>query len=215
MPSRHGKIRKSIAELVNSLPRGTHLTAGEVYRRAKDQGLAVSLSTVYRALNRLREEGEVTALTSGRGHKWEAADEETAHDHLICTHCGLTIEFTDNLVSGFGRSVAARKGYDYHSSRFDIFGICENCQSQDEHFRHQKLTGRLEAALKASREAVRLIGESVRQEHSKKAGPLAERIRQATAELQRSIDRLGEAEILIEGAEMSKEPGYSPRNFRH
>ncbi|MBK9772105.1 MAG: transcriptional repressor [Candidatus Obscuribacter sp.] len=45
---------EAIAEIIRSIPRGDHLTAPEVYELAKQRGLKLSLSTVYRTLNKLK-----------------------------------------------------------------------------------------------------------------------------------------------------------------
>ena len=47
---RRGQARGFIAELIQSLPQGTHLTAGEVFERVQQAGLNLSLSTIYRTL---------------------------------------------------------------------------------------------------------------------------------------------------------------------
>src|SRR5262250_3977886 len=72
-PRRQGHVQQAIAELVRDIPRGTHLTAPEVYRRAREIGLQVSLSTVYRTLHTLQAHGNVTTVSGDRGLRYEAA----------------------------------------------------------------------------------------------------------------------------------------------
>jgi Fur family ferric uptake transcriptional regulator len=131
-PGRNRQLQEAIEAIVKDIPRGVHLTAPEVFRRAREQGLQVSLSTVYRTLNLLQAHGNVSTVAGEHGRRYEARDEDHDHDHLICLKCGLTIEFTDELIRGFGRAVAQRKGYEHASSRFDILGICSTCKAQDE-----------------------------------------------------------------------------------
>lgn len=126
---RPGHLQDSLETFIKSLPRGTHLTAPEVYKKAREAGLSVSLSTVYRTLHHLSEQGQVQALSGEHGRRYESSDSAHEHDHLICLKCGITIEFEDELIRGFGSSVAERKGYEYRNSRFDILGICNNCKS--------------------------------------------------------------------------------------
>src|SRR5690349_15581097 len=118
--TRQSGVHDSLESFIKGLPRGVHLTAPEVFKLAKEQGLKVSLSTVYRTLNHLSSQGQVQALSGEHGRRYEAADGDHDHDHLICVKCGLTIEFEDELIRGFGKSVAERKGYEYRHSRFDI-----------------------------------------------------------------------------------------------
>ena len=89
---RQQSTQAAIADIIRSIPRGDHLTAPEVFEKAKAQGLRVSLSTIYRTLNRLKAEGDVITVSGDRGLRYEAAEEGPAHDHLIRLGCGLTIE---------------------------------------------------------------------------------------------------------------------------
>jgi Fur family transcriptional regulator, ferric uptake regulator len=131
-PGRARHLQEAIEAIVKDIPRGVHLTAPEVYRRAQEQGLQLSLSTVYRTLNLLQAHGNVSTVTGEHGKRYEARHSDHDHDHLICVKCGLTIEFTDELIRGFGRALADRKGYEHASSRFDILGVCSECKSKDE-----------------------------------------------------------------------------------
>lgn len=132
--SEKGKSSPSLESFIKKLPRGQHLTAPEVYKLAKEKGLRVSLSTVYRTLHHMSTHGHVQAIAGEHGRRYEALEPGHDHDHLICVKCGLTIEFEDELIAGFGKSVAEWKGYEYRSSRFDILGICNTCKSRgDDH----------------------------------------------------------------------------------
>ncbi|MBY0545788.1 MAG: transcriptional repressor [Candidatus Obscuribacterales bacterium] len=131
---RRTRQQPSLESFIKDLPRGQHLTAPEVYKLAREQGLRISLSTVYRTLHNMSSHGHVQAIVGEHGRRYEALDAGHDHDHLICVKCGLTIEFEDDLIAGFGKSVAEWKGYEYRTSRFDILGICETCRANgDDH----------------------------------------------------------------------------------
>jgi Fur family ferric uptake transcriptional regulator len=99
--ARSGDTQSAIASIVKGLPKGTHLTAGEVYEKAKELGLDVSLSTVYRTLHRLKTHGDVSTVSGERGVRYEIHEEGENHDHLICLGCGLTesLSTTSSVVS--------------------------------------------------------------------------------------------------------------------
>ncbi|MFN8654788.1 MAG: transcriptional repressor [Candidatus Obscuribacterales bacterium] len=158
---RNKQLQDAIAALVRDIPRGVHLTAPEVYRRARDSGLEVSLSTVYRTLNQLQAHGDVTAVSGDHGRRYEARDDGHDHDHLICLKCGLTVEFADDLIRGFGKAVAERKGYDHHSSRFDIYGICGTCRSKDEDHRAEVLIKSVNESLSVLSEIMEELNSAV------------------------------------------------------
>lgn len=153
-PARGGQVQKALEELIRSLPRGTHVTAPEVLGMAVEKGLKVSLSTVYRTLNHLTAHGHVSSLTGDHGKRYESNDPGHDHDHLICLKCGYTVEFADDLIRGFGLSVAERKGYEHRSSRFDILGICADCQETSEDHKSQVAVNLLELTINNLQEAL-------------------------------------------------------------
>lgn len=153
------QVQQAIANLVRDIPRGTHLTAPEVFRRAQEGGLQVSLSTVYRTLNQLHAHGDVASLSGGSGRRYEHATED--HDHLICLRCGLTIEFVDDLIRGFGKSVAQRKGFEHKSSRFDILGLCKECKDTDESHRINSALQSLRSTMESAEEAIDLCRQAM------------------------------------------------------
>ncbi|MBP6745903.1 transcriptional repressor, partial [bacterium] len=146
--------QEAIEAIVKAIPRGDHLTAPEVYELAVERGLKVSLSTVYRTLNRLKADGNVITVSGDRGLRYEAAEEGPAHDHLICLACGMTIEFYDELIRGFGKAVAQRKGFDHTTSRFDILGYCQNCRSKDTSHKIDLVQDAVAAAIERTEEAL-------------------------------------------------------------
>lgn len=133
------RTKDRIIEVIEELPQGVHLSAQELHDKVVKEGEAVSLSTIYRALERLQTMGAVRSIMSSRGQLWESAHNDEQHDHLICTSCGITIEFSDDLVGGFGKTVAERKGFKYQESRFDIFGYCSNCKEQRRTFEYSAI----------------------------------------------------------------------------
>ena len=57
--------REQIAEILTREPR--FLSAAEIYEKLKRSGARVSLSTVYRTLDRLHEKGDVTSRPDAEG----------------------------------------------------------------------------------------------------------------------------------------------------
>jgi Fur family ferric uptake transcriptional regulator len=189
---RNKQIMDAIASLVDSLPQGTHLTAPEVHRRAAEAGLAVSLSTVYRALNNLQDRGNVTTLTGERGRRYEASHGHD-HDHLICLRCGLTIEFVDDLIRGFGKTVAERKGFEHKSSRFDILGLCGDCKAQDEDHKIKLAMDRLQATADLAREAISLLEAALISHQGRKTGRATASAAEAAKKLSTAASNCNEA----------------------
>jgi Fur family transcriptional regulator, ferric uptake regulator len=197
--ARHGRTQQAIANLVKDLPKGTHLTAPEVYRHARTAGLQVSLSTVYRALNNLQADGNVTTLGSDRGRRYESANAAEDHDHLICLKCGLTIEFVDELIRGFGKSVAQRKGFEHKSSRFDILGLCSDCKARDEDHQIEHAVSALEHAIEACEEAAGMCKQAIASCEARKLARGQEQLGVAVQHLKGALANCEELFTILSG----------------
>jgi len=184
---------EAIVEIVKGIPRGDHLTAPEVFELAKDHGLKVSLSTVYRTLSRLKAGGDVITVAGDRGRRYEAAEEGPAHDHLICLGCGTTIEFYDELIRGFGKTVAQRKGFDHTTSRFDILGYCQSCRSSDEGHRIDQVEVALTRAIERSQEALSQMRNALDHLRNRKFNRVNSPLKAALLQLNHGAQDLDEA----------------------
>lgn len=202
---RQNQVLEAIASLVQALPQGTHLTAPEVHNRARQVGLSVSLSAVYRALNALKEQGNVATLSGDRGLRYEATAGGHDHDHLICLKCGLTIEFVDELIHGFGKLVAQRKGYEHRSSRFDILGICSDCKAKDEDHQIKQAIQCLDQVIVSARLAIAQCQSGIAALQLRKGGRAAENIIIAGEKLNEAILKLNEAGMPSFGKNPDKE----------
>ncbi len=190
--------REILLDIFASLPRGQHISAQELRDRIIEQGGEVSLSTIYRALERLSEQGEIRSIMSARGQLWESVSGEEHHDHLICTKCGLTIEFNDDLLSGFGQSVAERKGYVYQESRFDIFGFCKDCKANLDTTTVTQLLQMLENATTFVDEGRRVIDGASRSLAHDKDRSVAAAIQRARKLISQSLDQCDKALDVLE-----------------
>ena len=146
---RPNEYEETIVSIIKRAPKGTHLTAPEVYVQAKELGLPVSISTVYRTLQRLKSFGNVSTVSGDRKLRYESSGSGPEHDHLICLTCGLTIEFVDERLLNFGQTVAKRKGFLPIKCRFDILGYCHNCSKNSNDNKKTKIKEQWQLAIAA------------------------------------------------------------------
>ncbi|MDK1493414.1 Fur family transcriptional regulator [Sinorhizobium sp. 7-81] len=98
-----------------------HPDASELHRRAKEIDATVSLSTVYRTLSALEQQGVV------QRHAFESATArfETAdaphHDHLIDIETGAVIEFRSDKIEQLQAEIAAELGYELVRHRLELY----------------------------------------------------------------------------------------------
>lgn len=194
---RYNETLDAIASIVRGLPKGTHITAPQVFEKAKEIGLDISLSTVYRTLHRLKADGEVSTIGGDRGLRYEAAEEGPDHDHLICLGCGLTIEFFDDLIRGFGKTVAQRKGFEHTSSRFDILGYCKDCRASDDSRKLAQTIDAITQAYEYAEEGVDSLRQALDLVNARKALKATQNVEGALEKLRLSIMELENSLALL------------------
>jgi Fur family transcriptional regulator, stress-responsive regulator len=82
--------RRVIAEAMTG--EHVHLTADEVFERARAALPEVSRATVYNTLNELVAMGELVELTHADGRKRYDPNVEERHHHLVCVDCGRMLD---------------------------------------------------------------------------------------------------------------------------
>lgn len=98
-----------------------HPDANELHRRAREIDDSVSLSTVYRTLSALEEQGVVQRHTfEGEPARFETAD-MPHHDHLIDIDTGAVLEFRSERIERLQKEIAAEYGYDLAHHRLELY----------------------------------------------------------------------------------------------
>jgi Fur family ferric uptake transcriptional regulator len=108
-----------------------HLSLEELLGLAKKKDGGIGYATVYRTLKLLTELGLAHERQFSDGHlRYEAAD-ELHHDHLICTRCGIIVEFEEDEIERLQGEVAARHGFQLASHRMELYGVCASCTAEE------------------------------------------------------------------------------------
>lgn len=106
-----------------------HLTAPEIYQRARTQLPHLNKSTVYRTLESLKERGLVTETDLGDGILGYHPAEKGHHHHLICEKCGKVQEMGDATLSRLKAALLRRYGFRADLKHLAVFGKCKQCQA--------------------------------------------------------------------------------------
>src|SRR6266566_6919112 len=104
-----------------------HLSIEQITERVQERNPFVSLSTVYRTLELLRELGLVRENhLPGEQPHYEAA-EGTAHHHLVCRRCRAVIHLDDTLLGNLHERLQSE--YAFHGLTLDLVaaGYCDAC----------------------------------------------------------------------------------------
>lgn len=111
-----------------------HLTSEDLYWLVQKEDPSVGHTTVYRTLKLLTEAGLAREVRFGDNKTYyEHHYDHQHHDHMICTQCGLVIEFFSPELEEKQDEMADKYKFraTHHSLR--IWGVCENCQTSDVH----------------------------------------------------------------------------------
>jgi len=123
---RNSSVAQAILQTLNR--EQSHLTAQAVYEQIRGQLPAVNPSTVYRALERLGEAGEISVSDLGTGAAVYEAVAEGVHHHLVCQKCQRVFTLEPEQVARFFRTVEKREHFKVLTNHLVLFGVCEACQ---------------------------------------------------------------------------------------
>jgi Fur family ferric uptake transcriptional regulator len=107
-----------------------HLDADEVYRRARRKQPRISLSTVYRTLQALKELELVEELHFNDEHHHYEIKPSTEHHHLVCLGCGKVVEFQCPMSEKIKEDISNEKGFEVTSTEVRMRGYCPDCRKK-------------------------------------------------------------------------------------
>lgn len=127
---RFSKIRREMALVVLEIRR--HFNADDVFRELRRRNVrGAHLATVYRTLPLLVQAGLIqpALFSSGERTFYETSFERPHHDHLICTGCGLVVEFELEAIERLQHDVARCHGFELTRHFHELLGECGSCRS--------------------------------------------------------------------------------------
>ena len=125
------RITSQRALILEIIRRGQgHLDADEVYRQAREKQPRLSLSTVYRTLQRLKKLGLVEELHFDEEHHHYEAKPSSEHHHLLCLGCGKVVEFECPLSQKMKEDVSREKGFEVTDAEVRMRGYCPKCRQE-------------------------------------------------------------------------------------
>lgn len=103
-----------------------HLTANEVFDKAKQLLPGISFATVYNSLRYLKEAGHIAEISFGSGAS--RFDSMTSrHDHAICTKCGKLVDMELDLPAELVSRAAEFSRFKPESLELTLRGLCPDC----------------------------------------------------------------------------------------
>lgn len=101
-----------------------HISIDELLVRVRKRNKRVGYATVYRTLKLLVDAGIAIQRQFGDGQARFEVDGDH-HDHLICTKCGLILEFEDPEIEELQDKIAHRMGgFKVTRHRHELYALC-------------------------------------------------------------------------------------------
>ncbi len=110
--------------------KNTHLTSREIFDCIHERLPAVNPSTVYRALERLTQEGVVSISDMGTGSMVYELVTGTNHHHLVCQQCRRTVIIERQEIDALFSNIQAASGYRLVTNHLVLFGVCPACRQK-------------------------------------------------------------------------------------
>ena len=127
------KQRETLITYIESMP-GTHITASDVCEYFREQGQPIGLSTVYRQLESLVDEGIVNKYTIDITSPacFEYAGKNVHNDsepcfHCKCEKCGKLIHMHCEELNEIGDHLFKEHNFKLNSMRTVFYGLCDEC----------------------------------------------------------------------------------------
>jgi Fur family ferric uptake transcriptional regulator len=105
-------------------------SAQDLHALLRQRGENVGLTTVYRTLQALADAGEVDVLRADDGEAVYRRCSSGHHHHLVCRHCGRTVEVEGPAVERWADRVASEHGFVAVSHTIEVFGTCGSCATR-------------------------------------------------------------------------------------
>ena len=103
------------------------VSAQELHQKISQSGKKLGLTTVYRALTEMVEQGMADSLSISDGEMRYRICTPEHHHHLICRVCGKTVEFDMPGFEELALQVAKANGFTELSHEIELFGVCKDC----------------------------------------------------------------------------------------
>lgn len=105
-----------------------HPTAEEIHQQVTTDFPMISLATVYKTLNVLKNLGIVADLQIDGISHYDSAP--TPHPHLVCVQCHSITDLPPEAISQMSQEAMSATGFRAFWHDIKIYGLCAQCQAQ-------------------------------------------------------------------------------------
>ncbi len=112
---------------------GGHVAVDDILVRVRQEYPFIDIATVYRTVGLLKRLHLLNEVVQGGVSRYEVADPESRHDHLVCEHCGKAVPVPPHYLDELRERLVADVGFDLHVEHSAISGLCAECRRDVAH----------------------------------------------------------------------------------
>jgi len=105
-----------------------HPSAEHIHKIVQKKYPMISMSTVYKTLDLLREQKLINEIKVEGEARFDAHTDE--HINLVCMNCGKIDDIDEDSLKEIQAKAARKSKYVILKSNFELFGYCNNCKSK-------------------------------------------------------------------------------------
>jgi len=117
-----------VAILDYLLKTSDHPSAENIHKIIQKKYPMVSLSTIYKTLDLLKEKKLVNEIKVEGEARFDAHTD--AHINLVCMNCGKIDDIDEDSLNEIKNRAAKKSKYLILKGSFELFGYCTNCKSK-------------------------------------------------------------------------------------
>lgn len=111
------------------------VSVAEIHQALSAQGNSVNITTIYRFLNHLSDEGRVIRYTDDSSNQtvFQYVSKEQHcedHLHLKCTSCGKVIHLDCSFMKEISSHIETHHGFQLQCKNSVLYGLCKDCQKR-------------------------------------------------------------------------------------
>ncbi len=119
--------RQAVIQVITS--NQDHLTPAIIYKKMRRVYPNIGLVTIYRTLNILAEMGLICEVHAGGSCRSYIIGIPQHHHHLICSSCGMVVNFTGHYLKELEGNLAKESGFRIDGHLLEFVGLCRSCQN--------------------------------------------------------------------------------------
>jgi len=108
-----------------------HPSVERIHETIRREFPMTSIATVYKTVHLLNQINEVLEIALPDGSNRYDGNKPFPHPHVICVGCQKIIDLNLGSLKDMTAEVADETGFDRLTYRLDFFGICDDCQREE------------------------------------------------------------------------------------